>query len=97
MGWRPVKQGGQAPGLPSGVALLTDAELVDDRAVPRDIGLLEVIQKPAAATYEAVVVCVAHREFREMGAARIRALARENSVLYDIKSLLPRAEVAGRL
>ena len=32
-----------------------------------------------------------------MGAARIRALARENSVLYDIKSLFPRAEVDGRL
>src|SRR5688500_16077411 len=33
-------------------ALLTDTELVDDRAVPLHIGLLEVVKKPAAASDE---------------------------------------------
>jgi hypothetical protein len=52
--WHPVKQEGQArlPVLPKSFALLTDTELVDDRAVPLHIGLLEVIKKPAAASDE---------------------------------------------
>ena len=33
-------------------ALLTNSELVDDRAVPLHVSLLEVVKKPAAATDE---------------------------------------------
>jgi len=49
-----LKHEGRAdPARPRGVyRLLTDAELVDDRAVPLHIGLLEVVKKPAAASDE---------------------------------------------
>ncbi len=47
--------------------------------------------------YDAVVLAVAHDEFRRMAAADIRALVREGGVVYDIKSAWPREVVDARL
>jgi UDP-N-acetyl-D-galactosamine dehydrogenase len=47
--------------------------------------------------YDATVVAVAHREFREMGIKGVRRLGRKNHVLYDIKQVFPAADVDGRL
>ncbi|HJS91146.1 MAG TPA: Vi polysaccharide biosynthesis UDP-N-acetylglucosamine C-6 dehydrogenase TviB [Steroidobacteraceae bacterium] len=47
--------------------------------------------------YDTAVVAVAHREFRELGAAGVRRLCRKNHVLYDIKHVFPAVEVDGRL
>jgi UDP-N-acetyl-D-galactosamine dehydrogenase len=47
--------------------------------------------------YDAIVVAVAHREFRELGVARLRRFAKTRHVLYDIKHVFSRAEVDGRL
>jgi len=47
--------------------------------------------------YDATVVAVAHREFRDMGITQIRRLGRKNHVLYDIKQVFPATEVDGRL
>ena len=58
---------------------------------------IEVIAEPPAGTYDAVILAVAHREFAEMGVARIRALGKPNCVLYDVKHILPRDQVDGRL
>ena len=55
------------------------------------------IQKLKPGTYDAVVMGVAHDEFRKMGLARIRELARKNHVLYDIKYVFRTDEVDGRL
>lgn len=49
------------------------------------------------ARYDAVVVAVAHRQFQELGAERIRGLLRPDGVLFDVKSMLPAALVEGRL
>ena len=58
---------------------------------------LRPIQKLKPGTYDAVVMGVAHDEFRKMGLARIRELARKNHVLYDIKYVFKADEVDGRL
>jgi UDP-N-acetyl-D-galactosamine dehydrogenase len=58
---------------------------------------IDLCAAPEAGAYEAVVVAVAHRQFREMGAAAVRALARPNGLLYDVKGLFPRAAVDDRL
>jgi UDP-N-acetyl-D-glucosamine/UDP-N-acetyl-D-galactosamine dehydrogenase len=42
-------------------------------------------------------VAVAHRQFQEMGAERIRALGKPGAVIYDVKSVLPQEAVDGRL
>jgi len=47
--------------------------------------------------YDAIVLAVAHQQFYEMGTEGIRALAKPNSVIYDIKSILPIDIVDGRL
>jgi UDP-N-acetyl-D-glucosamine/UDP-N-acetyl-D-galactosamine dehydrogenase len=52
---------------------------------------------PKGAKYDAVVLAVAHNEFKEMGAAALRKLGKKNHVLYDIKHLLPATETDGRL
>ncbi len=47
--------------------------------------------------YDAGVVAVAHREFRDLGAAGVRKLCKKNHVLYDIKHVFKSDEVDGRL
>ena len=47
--------------------------------------------------YDAAVVAVAHRQFRELGARGVRRLGRRKHVLYDIKHVFPAAAVDGRL
>jgi UDP-N-acetyl-D-galactosamine dehydrogenase len=48
-------------------------------------------------TYDAVIIAVAHKEFQSMGSEKIRALCSENGVLYDVKHILPPADVDARL
>lgn len=57
----------------------------------RPIGGLET------GAYDAVVVAVAHRQFREMGIAAVRALCKPLSVIFDVKYLFAGDEVDGRL
>lgn len=47
--------------------------------------------------YDAVVIAVGHQEFRDMGPEAIRSLGRTQHVLFDVKYLLSRDEVDGRL
>jgi UDP-N-acetyl-D-galactosamine dehydrogenase len=48
-------------------------------------------------SYDAVVLAVAHREFRALGLKKIRSYGKRNHVLYDIKYLFKGHEVDGRL
>lgn len=47
--------------------------------------------------YDAMVLAVAHRQFREMGAQNIRKLGKPDHVLYDLKYILDREEADIRL
>ena len=47
--------------------------------------------------YDAAVVAVAHRQFRELGARGVRRLCRRRHVLYDIKHVFTASAVDGRL
>ena len=47
--------------------------------------------------YDAIIVAVNHRQFYELGAEKIRKLGKENAVVFDVKSMLPRDMVDGRL
>ena len=48
-------------------------------------------------TANAIVVGVAHDQFRRMGIAKVRELGKRSHVLYDIKYVFPAGEVDGRL
>jgi len=52
-----------------------------------------MVAKPGAG-YDAIVLAVAHNEFKEMD---IRSFGRENAVIYDIKGLLDKSLVDERL
>ena len=46
------------------------------------------IPEPVPGHYDAIVLAVAHRVFKDMTVAEIRALGRETHVLYDLKYVL---------
>jgi UDP-N-acetyl-D-galactosamine dehydrogenase len=55
------------------------------------------ISKPKTNHYDAIILAVAHHQFKEMGAHAIRALGVPNTVLYDLKYLLTADESDLRL
>lgn len=58
------------------------------------ITLLKEVQKNK---YDAIVIAVAHKEFREMGIAHIRSFGVPHAVVFDAKYLFPASETDGRL
>ena len=58
---------------------------------------LKPVRRLKPGTYDAIVVGVAHDQFRQVGIAKIRELGKRNHVLYDIKYVFPAGEVDGRL
>ena len=62
----------------------------------RELGITPIFQ-PKAGYYDAIIIAVAHSEFKELGAIQIRGYGKTNSVLYDLKYLLPAAEADLRL
>ena len=59
-----------------------------------DINLLE---EPQRDKYDAIILAVAHDEFKKLSVEEIKAYGLNNHVLYDIKYLLDKSEVDGRL
>ena len=55
------------------------------------------ISAPAAGDYDAIIIAVAHAQFRALGAEGIRAFGKPSSVIFDVKHILPRGAVDGRL
>lgn len=75
-------------------------EVYDPNAEPSEARAefgLELIDEPPVAHYDAVILAVAHNQFREMGVSRVRALLKPHGVLYDIKYLFPEGSVDSRL
>src|SRR5665213_311878 len=58
---------------------------------------IKPVRKLRQRHYDAIVIAVAHREFKVMGAAALRQLCRRNHVLFDIKYVFPAGDVDGRL
>ncbi len=69
---------------------------VDKEEARAELGI-EPIDAPEDNSYDAIIIAVAHRQFAEMGADRLRGLGKSSSILYDIKHLLSADEVDGRL
>ncbi len=68
-----------------------------DRAqAEREYGL-QLLAQPEAGVYDAIVVAVAHDEFRVLGVDGLRLLANGRSVIYDIKGMFPKDAVDARL
>ncbi len=68
-----------------------------DPAEAKDEYGVDLVQEPNSGDYDVVIIAVAHNEFRELGEKGIRAFGKPNSVLYDIKYVLPRDASDDRL
>lgn len=66
---------------------------VDADNVKKAYGI-ELVKEVPEEKYDAVVLCVAHDAF---SALDLKALVKEPGVIYDVKSILPREMVDGRL
>jgi UDP-N-acetyl-D-galactosamine dehydrogenase len=69
---------------------------VDEAEAQHEYGLA-MISQLHSGTYDAVVVAVGHEQFRRLGSEGIRAFGKPQSIVYDVKYVLPRDSVDGRL
>jgi len=58
---------------------------------------IKPIDKPVEGKYDAILLAVAHDEFKELSLDQIKSFGKDNHVLYDVKYLLDANEVDGRL
>jgi UDP-N-acetyl-D-galactosamine dehydrogenase len=75
-------------------------ELYDPWAEPQEARHeygIELVHAPSPGAYDAVIVAVAHDEFRSMGIEKVRAFCKPGGVLYDVKYLFPAEQVDARL
>ena len=69
---------------------------IDKEESIREYGIT-LVEQLEPGKYDAVIIAVAHHQFKSMGITAIRALGKKNHVLYDIKYILPAENVDGRL
>ena len=69
---------------------------VDVADARREYGI-NPVEEPKAGEYDAVVLAVAHDQFRSLGEQGIRAFGKPVSLVYDIKYVLPAGAVDDRL
>ena len=58
---------------------------------------LDLVTDPPPGQYAAVILAVAHEEYARLGAERIRDWTVQDGIVYDIKHVLAREAVDGRL
>ncbi len=70
---------------------------VDAEEAQHEYGLTP-IGNPEQGAYDAIVIAVGHDQFRVLGGAGVRAFGKpEASIVYDVKYVLPREWMDGRL
>lgn len=62
---------------------------VDAQEAKAEYGL-ELVKQPAHHSYDAVIVAVAHGQFKQLGAEGIRSFGKAEHLVYDLKYLLPK-------
>ena len=58
---------------------------------------IKLVSQPENGKYDAIILSVAHDEFKKLSLKEIKAYGTSNHVLYDVKYLLKQSEVDGRL
>lgn len=69
---------------------------VDATEAQHEYGI-NLTAKPEQASYDAIILAVGHQQFRQLGAAGVRAFGKPDSVLYDLKYVLDKADTDLRL
>ena len=58
---------------------------------------LSLIDEPEDGKYDAIIAAVAHEQFREWGTDKLKALGKDNCVIFDLKYIFDKNEVDIRL
>ncbi|MEE8060154.1 MAG: Vi polysaccharide biosynthesis UDP-N-acetylglucosamine C-6 dehydrogenase TviB [Pseudomonadales bacterium] len=58
---------------------------------------IQLTKEPAATRYDAIILCVPHQQIKDMGAEHIHSLGKTTHILYDVKYILDKESVDGRL
>lgn len=58
---------------------------------------INLITDPKEKSYDGIILAVAHDEFRLMGSNKIRNFGKNNSILFDLRSIFPPSESELRL
>ncbi len=58
---------------------------------------LELIEGPKKGGYDAIIIAVSHKQFRDMGSAVIRSFTKPNAIIYDLKYVFPTEDADLRL
>jgi UDP-N-acetyl-D-galactosamine dehydrogenase len=77
-----------------------NVDVYDDWADPEEVKHeynLRLIPELVEGVYDAIVLAVDHKEFKDWGAEKIRALGKPEHVLYDVKHVLPKDDSDLRL
>ena len=70
---------------------------VDAGEAQHEYGLVP-IDAPQHGAYDAIILAVGHNQFRDLGSDGVRAFGKQaGNVIYDVKYVLPRDAVDGRL
>ncbi|MDN5863586.1 MAG: nucleotide sugar dehydrogenase [Salinisphaera sp.] len=70
---------------------------VDPEQAQTEYGISLLPAKPGPATYQAVILAVAHREFLQLGQQAITELGVPGAVIFDVKGALPHGAAQQRL
>lgn len=69
---------------------------VDKDEAKKEYGI-SLIEDPKKDYYDAIIIAVAHNEFKKMGISNIRKLGKKNQLIYDLKYLFSAEETDLRL
>ena len=70
--------------------------LADPQEALHEYGI-ELTQTPQAGAYDAIVLAVAHQDYREAGIEALRQYGKPGAVVFDVKYLFPADVTDGRL
>ncbi|OYU69859.1 MAG: Vi polysaccharide biosynthesis protein VipA/TviB [Alphaproteobacteria bacterium PA2] len=58
---------------------------------------VNMVESPVAGAYDAIILAVAHQQFRDMGAESIKTLGKPGGVFFDVKAVFPKDQSDFRL
>ena len=69
---------------------------IDGAEAKKEYGIMP-IEQPQSGCYDAIIIAVAHQQFKQLGASNIRAYGKKEHILYDLKYVLKAHESDMRL
>jgi UDP-N-acetyl-D-galactosamine dehydrogenase len=79
------------------VAVVDVYDPVADPAITSDEYSIQLVTQPEPGSYDALVVAVPHNEFIDKQPDELMAYCKKNSVIFDVKGILPSGYADDRL